>query len=126
MERKKVPVLSFLARIAAEILLLKRQRKLQIGAKSRKQLQKIYSIFNITGRTNWVLTGMPRLSAGLIFGKSVSLKRNMLSSLLLPALEFFASCGSKVTVESGKTVTLTLIVSRFATRTAGVSTLSFS
>ncbi len=85
-----------------------------------------YSILRITGSTNWLFTGIPRLIAGLTFGRSVSRVRSRLSIFLVSyVMESFGNSGSNFNVESGKTVTRTSIVSKFGYKTDNVSALNF-
>ena len=42
-----------------------------------------YSTFKITGRINWVFTGIPRLMAGFTFGKSTKRALRILSIFIL-------------------------------------------
>ena len=58
------------------IFLLKIKRLQRVAGKSSS---KNYSTFRITGRINWVFTGIPLLIAGFIFGKPTKRALRMLS-----------------------------------------------
>jgi len=47
------------------------------------QVTNYYSTFKITGKINWVFTGIPRLMAGFTFGKSIKRALRMLSIFIL-------------------------------------------
>jgi len=54
-------------------------KKLQIPT----ERQAPYSTFKITGRINWVFTGIPRLMAGFTFGKSTKRAFRILSIFMV-------------------------------------------